>query len=529
MHVPDLHQAPTSRKAAPHETTMPAVQRAHDADGEHFHDYTDEEKQALADFIWRTDNIELVTVGIDIGSSTSHLMFAKVHLQRKSQMLSSGYVVVNRTVLWKSPILLTPFLPDNSIDATRLKQFIDEAYQAAGLARDAIDSGAVILTGEAIKRSNAEAIAHLFAEESGKFVCATAGHHLECMLAAHGSGAAALSRTSHRTVLNVDIGGGTTKFALIRNGKVAATCAVAIGGRLIVQDADGRILRFDESARHAARSLGLDLGLDGRISPQAMSEMVDTLAGILVSMIRGEPLSALGRELILTDEIDLSERPHLITFSGGVSEYVYGRETETFGDIAKPLADRIAAAIEAGRIDARVADPGNGIRATVIGASQFTVQVSGKTIHVSRRAELPVHNVPVVFPQVDFSKEFTAAEVTDALRAARKRLDLDDERTVAVAIRWRGDPHYAALRKLAQGIAVAIDGTGPSPLIVMVDGDVGRTLGNILEYELQVIRPVISIDGVQLEELDFVDIGAMVESAMVVPVVIKSLLFTPAG
>ncbi len=160
--------------------------RVHDDDELHFHDLNEQDKNALANFIWKTDNVELTTVGIDIGSSTSHLMFARVHLQRKTQALSSGFVVVDRKILWKSPILLTPFLPDNTIDAARLKAFIEDAYRAAGLSRADVDSGAVILTGEAIKRTNAEAIAQLFAEESGKFVCASAGHHLECALAAHG-------------------------------------------------------------------------------------------------------------------------------------------------------------------------------------------------------------------------------------------------------------------------------------------------------------------------------------------------------
>jgi ethanolamine utilization protein EutA len=138
-------------------------------DGEpHFHEYSEEERKAIANLLWKTDNVELITVGIDIGSSTSHLMFARVHLQRKTQMLSSGYVVVDRKVLWKSPILLTPFLPDNSIDAGRLKEFIDGAYRSAGLSREDIGGGAVIVTGEAIKRTNAEAIAQLFAAESGK-------------------------------------------------------------------------------------------------------------------------------------------------------------------------------------------------------------------------------------------------------------------------------------------------------------------------------------------------------------------------
>lgn len=199
--------------------------RLHEGEEPHFHEWSEEARKAVAETLWKTENVELTTVGIDIGSSTSHLMFAGVHLQRKAQLLSSQFVVVRRDILWRSPILLTPFLPDYTIDAERLRVFVEEAYRSAGLTPAAIDSGAVILIGEAIKRSNAQAIARIFASQAGKFVCASAGHHLESVLAAHGAGATAISRHTHRTVRNVDIGGGTTKFALIRNGEIHSTCA----------------------------------------------------------------------------------------------------------------------------------------------------------------------------------------------------------------------------------------------------------------------------------------------------------------
>lgn len=502
--------------------------RLHEDGEPHFHEYTEAQKSALADFFWKSDNVELTTVGIDIGSSTSHLMFARVHLQRKAQLLSSSYVVVDRKVLWKSPILLTPFLPDNTIDAARLKDFIEAAYEAAGLQREAIDSGAVILTGEAIKRSNAHAIAQLFAAESGKFVCASAGHHLECTLAAHGSGAARHSRLTHRTILNVDVGGGTTKFALLQSGEVRSTCAVAVGGRLIVQDADGKLTRIDESARQAAESLGVALRLGEIPSELDIARIVETLADVVIAYIRGEQPSGLGKTLLLTEPLELVAPPHHVTFSGGVSEYLFARETATYGDIAPALAARIAAAFDSGRIEAPLSDPGQGIRATVIGASQFTVQVSGKTIHISSKAELPLHNVPVIFPALAHHAEFSSAEVAHEVDAALRRADLGRGEPVAVAIHWHGEPHYQRLRSLAEGLAIALDSAAPSPVVLMIDGDVGKTLGHILEDELKLLRPVISIDGVKLQEFDYVDIGKPVAPANVLPIVIKSLLF-PAG
>ena len=193
----------------------------HDMELDHEHGVLSEvEKAEIARFIWSQETVELTTVGIDIGSSTSHLLFAKVTLQRQTQGLSSRFVVIGREVVWRSDVMLTPFLRDDTIDAAALGHFIAASYKEAGFAKSDVDSGAVILTGEAIKRRNARAIDELFAEEAGKFVCATAGHKLECLLAAHGSGAVQLSKDRNTSVLHVDIGGGTTKLALVDKGVV---------------------------------------------------------------------------------------------------------------------------------------------------------------------------------------------------------------------------------------------------------------------------------------------------------------------
>ena len=490
----------------------------HEGDGPHFHDWSPEDREAAAQAIWNAENVELTTVGIDIGSSTSHLMFSRVHLQRKTQMLSSEFVVVGREILWRSPIHFTPFLPDFTIDAARLRELIDSAYREAGVDPDRIDSGAVILTGEAIKRRNAEAIARLFAAQAGKFVCASAGHHMECALAAHGAGATAISRRTHRPVLNVDIGGGTTKLALIDNGEIRATCAIAVGGRLIVQDEAGRLTRLEEPARQAARSLGLNLVLGELLAEKDRERLVDALADAVLELIRGEPLGGLAKELLLTEPLERSAEPHLMTFTGGVSEYIFGRESRTFGDIAQPLAARVTAALSR---TGKLVDPGQGIRATVIGASQFTVQLSGKTIHLSPQAALPVRNVPVVFPPVDLEQPFDAASVAHAVAFSLARLQRESNQPVALGIRWRGEPYYQRLRELAAGIAQSMSGAAP---ILVIDRDVGRLLGHILEQEMGVAG-VISIDGVQLREFDYVDIGELMQPSEVVPVVIKSLLF----
>jgi len=500
----------------------------HDTDLFHEHlALSDEERAEIAQYIWDQEHVDLTTIGIDIGSSTSHLLFAKVLLERQTQGLSSRFVVVHRQVLWRSPIMLTPFLPDGTIDAAALGAFIETAYGAAGFARTDVDSGAVILTGEAIKKTNAEAIDHLFAAEAGKFVCATAGHKLECTLAAHGSGAVRLSAERGECILHVDIGGGTTKLALIDKGVILGVAAFAVGGRLLAQDERGAWTRVDDSARRVAAELGLATGPATLADAAVRARIAQRLAAVAADYILDAPRDALGRALLLTEELARPVAPAAITFSGGVSEYVFGYEARDYGDIARLLAGALAA--ELARRGAPVAiDPGQRIRATVIGASQFTVQVSGKTIYLPDPKVLPVHNVPVVHAGIDLGGAFDPTALTDAIRAGLARMDRAPAARVAIAFAWHGDPDYARIAAAGRAIAAAVapDGRREQPLLLMIDGDVGRTFGRFLRDELGLVGDLVSIDGVQLQELDFVDVGELISPPGVVPVVIKSLLFS---
>jgi ethanolamine utilization protein EutA len=421
--------------------------------------------------------------------------------------------------------MLTPFLPDGTIDADGLATFIHDAYLQAGFARSEIDSGAVILTGEAIKRKNARAIDELFADEAGKFVCATAGHVLEARLAAHGSGAVRLSKQRGMCLLHVDIGGGTTKLTLIDNGVALASAAFAVGGRLLATDADRRWTRVDDSARMVAEELGLATDAVTLADPAVRQAIVRRLASIAADHILGAPLDRLGTALQLTDLLQRSAQPTAFTFSGGVSEYIFSHEDREFGDIALPLAREVAAELNR-RTTLPLVDPGQRIRATVIGASQFTVQVSGKTIHLPDPTMLPVHNIPVV--HVGRAAEADPDGLADAIRRGLQQMDLAPAARVAIAFSWRSDPEYSRLAAAGRGIvaAVAPQGARTEPLFLMIDGDIGKTLGQILHNELDLPGQLVSIDGVTLQDLDYVDIGEMMSPPGVVPVVIKSLLFS---
>ena len=506
----------------------------HDHHGGFDHDHDDdtltpEQREAadaeLADAIWAADNVELVTVGIDIGSATSHLMFSRLHLQRRATEFSSRFVVVERTALYRSSILLTPYRADGLIDLDALRRFVDNAYHEAEFSRADIDAGAVILTGVALERSNARGIAEIFAEEGGKFVCASAGHNLEALLAAHGSGAVGLS-IEGPPVLNVDIGGGTTKLALAEGGKVLATMAVSAGARLVEFDKDGTVVRIEHTAAEVATEIGLALSLGARPSPADRARLADALATRILASANGRP----PKHIVLAGELPSRPRPSQVVFSGGVGELVAGGELPpagTYGDLGTELASAIRSRLK--ELPAPVAPSLERIRATVIGASQFSVQLSGNTVRVSDRS-LPMHNIPVV--AIPFDGEPDERKVADAVTRGAARLDLAQrEDPIAIAVAWEGDPHYATLRALAGGIA-SVHKSAPrrnSPLIVALTGDIGRSIGTILTEELGITGDVVAIDGLELSDLDYIDIGERLLPANVVPVVVKSLVFPDAA
>ena len=496
----------------------------------HDHHPSVQSKQAVADSIWEQEHIELVTVGIDIGSSTSHLIFAKVHLQRRTQGLSSRYEVIKREILWQSPIRFTPFLDNGLIDADSLSGFIEHAYFDAGLHKHDVDSGAVILTGEAIKRSNAKAIDELFAQQAGKFVCATAGHRLECVLAAHGSGSVERSKRLKTKVLHVDIGGGTTKFALIDAGKIVSIAAYAVGGRLMATDDRGNWTRCDESILAVADDLEISFRHVSELKDEHKQFIVERLAGVLVSIISRAESDPLIERLLLTEPLFWSVIPEEMSFSGGVSEFIYRRQTKPLGDLAFDLASELNKKMKANPDLPVVVEAQHGIRATVIGASQFTVQVSGKTIFADSLDFLPLRNVPVVHPHIDLSLEDVDVDIIAAeiISACRMR-DIDRDSQIALSFAWKGDPSYQRLKSIADAIDQALCRPDRiAPLVIVIDGDVGRLLGRILNKELNKGRYVLSLDGVVLSDLDFIDVGELINPPGVIPLVIKSLVFDSA-
>lgn len=469
------------------------------------------------------DEIRLVSVGVDIGSSTSHLVFSKLVLER----LDNRYIVSSREIVHESDVLLTPYADDMTIDAAKLGKFIERQYDMALLDPAAIDTGALILTGVAVRRSNARAIGELFAAQAGKFVSVSAGDGLETTLAAFGSGAAARSIRETCRVMNIDIGGGTSKIAVCEGGEVVDMTAIDVGARIVAFDADGKVTRLEEAGRRFAAEAGLELAIGSVPGAEALERMAARMADRLFEAISAAALSAQTASLLRLDPLRNERIPDVVTFSGGVSEYIYKREASGFGDLGPLLARAIKT-----RVDAwgpRIARPDEGIRATVVGASQYTIQVSGSTIFVSPLDTLPKRNVPVITPDLALEGDALDPEAIAAgVRAALRRLDLaDGEQAVALCYRWGGSATFRRLDDFCKGVTIGLSAhlANGHPLILVGDGDIGGLVGIHALEEAKLNNPIVSIDGIVLKEFDFIDIGAMLETSGAVPVVIKSLVF----
>jgi len=505
----------------------------HDEDSDHDHDHDHDDFGTFdpeTDALWLSDRISLLSVGIDIGSSGTQVIFSRVLMRRLSEDLTSRYFVVSRETLYQSPVALTPYQSEKRIDERGVGDIVDAAYADAKIHPDEIDTGAVILTGEALRRENAKAIADVIAEIGGEFVCATAGHHMESLLAAYGSGAAKASHDLQRPVLNIDIGGGTTKLALLEEGKVVHTAAIHIGGRLAVVDEEARLTRLDPAGAQLARNAGLDWSLGQVVTDAEIDRVTAWMADALVEALAESPASRDVEALWLTDPLDPVEGIAGVMFSGGVGEYVYGREDRDFFDLGRRLGHAIRARIESKRFPHALLPAGECIRATAIGASEYSVQLSGNTVYISSPADLlPRKNLQVLQPDVALGETIDAVRVTQAIRRHFEAFDLvEGEADAALAFRWQGAPTFARLSALAQGIVEGLPRTllDARPIYLIVDGDVAQTLGALLKEEWNVASEVLVIDGVSLWDFDYVDLGRVRMPSYTVPVTIKSLLFT---
>ena len=470
--------------------------------------------------------LNLISAGIDVGTTTSHLIFSKLQLEKIYTPRGVKFEVTNREILYKGTITLTPLIDGSNIDYLKLVEFIKSEYINANMSIDDIDTGAVIITGESAKKENAEDLVKALAYKAGKFVCAAAGPNFESVIAAMGSGAAQYSKESKKTVMNIDIGGGTSNIAIVKDGEVLNAACVNVGGRLLAFDDDNHIIRIEEPIRNLEEKMGLTFDYGMKISEDQKREMAKILAESLFENLNQKLESQIAKNLLMTNPVEYDGEIDELMFSGGVAEYIYKKTEKNYGDLGIYLGEEIRKIIEAKNI--AIHQPIELIRATVIGAGQYTLQVSGVTTHISDIDILPIHNIPVLEPKID-NKKITEESVKIAIQRSLNMFDIvEGEEPVALSFKGAIGGSYAGLTTFVKGVIAALPNTirKENPVIMVFDRDIGNSVGNVMKRETDAKKNIISVDEIIIQEGDFIDIDQPKAGGQVVPVVVKSLVFS---
>lgn len=476
---------------------------------------------------------EMLSVGIDVGTTTTQLVLSRLTVRNTRRFgLVPRLDVAATEVLFASEPKETPLSAPDEVDVDALVQLIRAEYTAAGVTTTQVETGAVIITGETARTRNAEAILHGLSDLAGDFVVTVAGPNVESQIAGRGSGAAAWSADRFTSVVNVDVGGGSSNAALFRSGQHVASAAAMVGGRQArLERGSGLLTHLAPSGRIIADALGLDL-VPGRVPRMAaLRGLTDAMADIIVDLCQGR-LSPLGEQVALTPPMRIEDSVTARFVSGGVGLLYYDdapagtlAEVSAFGDVGPLLARSLR---ENPRWRAlRVEQPPQTLRATVLGAASQQVTLSGSTIWADEDV-LPLRNLPVIEP--DFDSAFREkAMVTDSLTDAVQRWDRgtpETGATVAISLSLPDRLDYAQVSALAAGVSDFVrEGMQPgTPLVMVTEKDYAQVLGQTIKSHLHEL-PLVVIDQIGLGEGDFIDIGEPMLDGRVVPVSVKTLVF----
>ncbi len=440
----------------------------------------------------------LLSVGLDVGTTTTQMVVSRLEIgNRAGSFTVPEFVISQRQVIYKSPVYFTPLIGEELVDGEKIKALVAREYERAGISREQVDTGAVIITGETSRRENAEAVTRALSEYAGDFVVATAGPDLESMLAARGAGAVEYSRQTGKRVLHIDIGGGTSNIAWIEDGVITATGCVNVGGRLLRWDERGCICYISPVAQRLCDA-SLGQPFDGRILAKTLVKALEMAAGLRPADALLEQVRTKGTSM------KIPEGEWVISFSGGVADCIENcMEKDAFGDLGPALGQEIKNSL---LCRGRYRLGQQTIRATVIGAGCYSAQLSGSTVFF-RNIEFPLKNLPVV--------PATAEDISQRLSA----VDGD-----GILFFSGAEPSYKQVKSLAERIVKAAEG---KRIYVAVDKDMAKALGQTIALMAGEDAAVLCIDGVGLKTGDYLDVTAPVGTAL--PVIVKTLIFETGG
>ncbi|MFW9991525.1 MAG: ethanolamine ammonia-lyase reactivating factor EutA [Candidatus Odinarchaeota archaeon] len=472
------------------------------------------------------DYLNVLSVGIDVGSSTSHLVFSRLTLRKDSGFINitNRFIPVKREVIYEGNIIFTPLSDRNTIDIDAVVKFIREEYRKAGIKPYNVDTGAVIVTGEASRKQNAAEIVNQIALETGKFVSATAGPNFEALLCAKGSGVIDRSLSTGKTIMNVDVGGGTSKLAIVRNGQVLSTASISVGAQLLGIDKEFKIWRIDDPTYLLMQELNMAYELGDTIPEKDVKIIARKYAESLLEVMQKPVTSDITKQLMVTQDMDFPAKIDEYSFSGGVAEFIYGDATE-YDDIGQYLAKEINSRMK--DLDLPVVEPENKIRATVIGAGAFSLSVSGSTCYVDKTVKLPVLNVPVIPVNVTY-ENFSPEKVEEEIARAYQNFDFfEGEDEVALYFTRPLVSSSEKLIEFAKAIEKSLPNSvaGKKKIVLLFEMDIAKVLGITIKRETAIRENLVCLDELVLEPGDWIDIGSPLREGQVFPVTVKSLVF----
>ena len=449
---------------------------------------------------------KLISVGLDVGTTTTQLIVSELRVENRGGAFSVPEMAIEeRKLLYQSPVIFTPLLSGELVDGDAIARWVEDQYAAAGIVKSQVDTGAVIITGETSRKENAaEVLAHL-SGFAGDFVVATAGPDLESVLSAKGAGAVDFSAETGKSVLHIDMGGGTSNMTFIENGKILRTGCLNVGGRLVKFNEAGKVTYISPVLKGLT-----DLQMDAVPTEDQLQHITALLVQALEMAAGLTPATELLEKLTTKENAShwQCEQPEVISFSGGVADCIEGDKPPfAYGDLGVLLGRAIReSALCRGQY--RLGE--QTIRATVIGAGCYSTQLSGSTVFYAG-VTLPKKNLPVAVLSVPVTEE-----------AVQNAYMGQDSPQVVLAIPGCPALSYESVKQLATTL---VSGSGNRELLVCLETDMAKALGHCIRL-LQPERPCLCIDGVRLQDESYLDIGTPVGPAL--PVVIKTLVLSKA-
>ena len=477
------------------------------------------------------DKTAILSVGIDVGTSTTQVVFSKLQMDNAGGYFSVPRVaIVDKEVVYKSEVYMTPLKTDVLIDTEALRDIVAAEFRKAGYRPEDTDSGAVIITGESARKENSDAVLKSLSDFAGDFVVSAAGPDMESLIAGKGSGAWQYSMDHHCRVANLDIGGGTTNVVLFEDGETLARGCLDIGGRLICMNPQGIITKVSPAAAVMAQAAGVSVSVGDRCDELKLTAVTRQMAVALNAYlgVGTKDIDAILRQIKTPGSSDfpVPEKVQAVFFSGGVADLIYHESADTwaYGDIGVMLGR----AIRESRLftDFQKMEPGETIRATVVGAGTYTTTISGSTITYSDDI-FPLKNIPVIKLDEELQEACFAGETEPVIRRIQWVLGQNDEEHFILAMPGKRNPGYMEMKRAAASIRQIMDRVQPpgEPILLVIESDIAKAMGQMIRQQPDLKRQVVAIDSIHVEDGEYVDMGKPMMNGMVIPVVVKTLIF----